>query len=289
LTEIEHGVIIDGLAIARKLRGKLRKQIEAMAAEGVVPSLDVILVGDDEASQVYVQNKEKICQRLGVRSRTHLLPASVSQSQLERKIAEVSDDSTVDGILLQLPLPKGLDANKAVSLIDPVRDVDGLHAINTGRMFSGHPGLRPCTPMGCIALLDEISCDPSGKRAVVIGRSNLIGRPIAFMLLQRNATVTICHSHTVDLANEVRSGDIVIAAVGQPEIIRGDWLKKGAVVIDVGINRLPDGKLVGDVAFAEALPQVSAITPVPGGVGPMTITMLLYNTVEAARTRRQIQ
>ncbi len=269
------------------MRGKLRLEIEGLIAEGITPGLDVVLVGDDAPSQIYVRNKERSCERLGIRSRVHRLRADTSQAQLEDLIRELNQDDSVDGILVQLPLPKGFDTESALALIDPTKDVDGLHTVNQGLLMSGYDGLRPCTPLGCIAMIDSISYDISGKKAVVVGRSNLVGKPVLHLLLQRNATVTICHSRTQDLAAEVRAADIVIAAVGQPELVKGEWIKEGAVVIDVGINRLEDGSLVGDVEFDAAKERALAITPVPGGVGPMTITMLLYNTVEAARKRRK--
>lgn len=287
MIDSERGQLLDGRALSREMRGKLKQEIEALVAAGLTPGLDVVLVGEDAPSQIYVRNKERSCQRLGIRSRVHRLPSEVSQEALESLIQDLNLDDEVDGILVQLPLPKGLDADSVLALIDPAKDVDGLHTTNQGLLMAGRSGLRPCTPLGCMAMLDSIGYDCSGKKAVVVGRSNLVGKPVAHLLLQRNATVTLCHSRTKDLASEVQSADVVIAAVGRPELVQGDWIKDGAVVIDVGINRLEDGTLVGDVAFESASQKALAITPVPGGVGPMTITMLLYNTVEAAKRRRK--
>lgn len=271
------------------MRGELKTEIEALIAQGLTPGLDVVLVGDDAPSQIYVRNKQRSCERLGIRSRVHRLEASTPQEELEQLIRDLNQDDEVDGILVQLPLPKGLDAKPVLELIDPAKDVDGLHLINQGRLLAGEDGLQPCTPLGSMALIDSIDYELSGKKAVVVGRSNLVGKPVAQLLLQRNATVTMCHSRTQDLAGEVGQADVVIAAVGYPELIKGSWIKEGAVVVDVGINRLDDGTLVGDVEFGEAQKRAMAITPVPGGVGPMTITMLLYNTVDAARRRRGSQ
>ncbi len=286
MTSAEQGMLLDGKALARKMRGELRGEIEALVAQGLTPGLDVVLVGEDPPSQIYVRNKQRSCERLGIRSRVHRLEATTPQSDLEQLIRDLNQDDEVDGILVQLPLPKGLDAKPVLELIDPAKDVDGLHLINQGRLLAGEEGLQPCTPLGSIALIDSIGYDISGKKAVVVGRSNLVGKPVAQLLLQRNATVTMCHSRTQDLAAEVSQADIVIAAVGYPELVKGSWIKEGAVVVDVGINRRDDGSLVGDVEFEESQKRALAITPVPGGVGPMTITMLLYNTVDAAKRRR---
>lgn len=274
--------IIDGKAVA----ALVRKDVAAKAAEfeawaGFPPGLSVVLVGDDPASQVYVRSKEKACQEVGFHSQVFRLPASTPQSELLALIDTLNKDPRVHGILVQFPLPEGFDQTAVINAIDPAKDVDGLHPLNAGRLASGLPGLVPCTPKGIMRLIQTTGVDLTGKMAVVIGRSNLVGKPIAAMLLAANATVTIAHSRTVDLPNVVRQADLVVAAVGRKELVRGDWLKPGAIVIDVGINRV-EGKLYGDVAFAEALEVVSAITPVPGGVGPMTIAMLLENTLEAA-------
>ena len=280
------GENIDGKAIAKKVRAEVRERAEAFAARyGRKPGLEVVLVGDDPASQVYVRSKEKAAEKCGLQGAVHRLPADTTQEQLEAKVLELNADDSVDGILVQLPLPKGLDAQSMLDLLDPEKDVDGLHPTSAGLLAVGRPGLRPCTPSGCMRLLDEVGCDPKGLQAVVLGRSDLVGKPIAQMLLQRHATVTIAHSRTTNTEELVRSADIVVAAVGRPGLVRGDWIKPGAVVLDVGINRLDDGTLAGDVAFAEAKESASFITPVPGGVGPMTIAMLLMNAVRAAEAR----
>jgi methylenetetrahydrofolate dehydrogenase (NADP+)/methenyltetrahydrofolate cyclohydrolase len=280
--------LIDGRAVAKATRLALKEKVATLAEKGVVPGLDVILVGDDPASQVYVRSKQRACERLGIRSRLHKREASTSQVELEELIQSLNDDDTVDGILLQLPLPKGLNADAAIAKIDPLKDVDGLHTVNLGRLVCNLPGPRPCTPAGCIALLQSIGYELSGKHAVVVGRSNLVGKPLAMLLLHQNATVTMCHSRTADLEAEVRRADVVVAAVGRVGLIPGDWLKPGAVVLDVGINRLEDGSLTGDVDFEGAQANAAAITPVPGGVGPMTIATLLCNTYEQACVRRGI-
>jgi methylenetetrahydrofolate dehydrogenase (NADP+)/methenyltetrahydrofolate cyclohydrolase len=241
-----------------------------------------VLVGDDPASQVYVNSKEKMSGQVGMRGLAHRMPASTSQRELLDKVAALNADVGVDGILVQLPLPKGLDAHAVVQSIDPGKDVDGLHPVNAGLLATGGSGLRPCTPSGCMRLIAETGVSLVGKRALVVGRSNLVGKPIAFMLLEQHATVTLAHSKTVDLAHYVADSDIVIAAVGVPELIKGAWIKRGAVVIDVGMNRLADKRLVGDVEFEAAKERAGFITPVPGGVGPMTIAMLLQNTLVAA-------
>lgn len=280
--------LIDGRAVAKTTRLALKEKVAALATKDVVPGLDVILVGDDPASEIYVRNKQRACERLGMNSRLHKRDASITQDELEALIRSCNEDDTVDGILLQLPLPKGLDADAAVACIDPAKDADGLHPVNLGRLLCGLPGPRPCTPAGCLTLLDSIDYDLKGKKAVVVGRSMLVGKPISLLLLARNATVTMCHSRTQDLEGEVRSADVVVAAVGRTELIKGDWLKPGAVVLDVGINRQEDNSLRGDVEFDAALSKAAAITPVPGGVGPMTIATLLSNTFDLACARRGI-
>jgi methylenetetrahydrofolate dehydrogenase (NADP+)/methenyltetrahydrofolate cyclohydrolase len=278
--------IIDGKAIAEKVRAEVRERAEAFRASvGRKPGLEVILVGDDPASQVYVKNKEAAAGKAGLHGAVHRLPGDTSQAALLSKIRELNADGAVDGILVQLPVPKHIDPLAVVDAIDPSKDVDGLTPESAGRLWVGRKGLRPCTPHGCMRLLDEAGVALDGARAIVIGRSNLVGKPIAAMLLERNATVLLAHSRTKDLADRVREADVVIAAVGKAELVRGEWIREGAVVIDVGINRQPDGKLVGDVDFAGASQRARAITPVPGGVGPMTIAMLLSNTVDAAVAR----
>jgi methylenetetrahydrofolate dehydrogenase (NADP+) / methenyltetrahydrofolate cyclohydrolase len=282
--------IIDGKAFADGLRRRIAAEVqEIKAARNVVPGLAVVLVGENPASQVYVRNKTRQTKEVGMNSWEHRLAASTSQSDLLGLIARLNADPQVDGILVQLPLPKHIDSSKVLDAIDPAKDVDGFHVVNVGRLATGLPGLVPCTPLGCLMLLKDRLGDLSGKRALVLGRSNIVGKPVAQLLLQENCTVTIAHSRTRDLAAECRRAEILIAAVGKPEMVRGDWVQPGAVVIDVGINRVEsDGsaKLVGDVAFAEVEPIAGAITPVPGGVGPMTIACLLQNTLTAFRRRR---
>ncbi|WP_320056029.1 bifunctional methylenetetrahydrofolate dehydrogenase/methenyltetrahydrofolate cyclohydrolase FolD [Desulfuromonas thiophila] len=277
--------LIDGKALAARLRQQLTTEVEELRQRGVVPGLAVVLVGDDQASRVYVSMKEKACAQVGIFSAEHRLPAETSQQQLLELIGQLNQDRRIDGILVQLPLPGHIDENAIIAAIDPAKDVDGFHPVSVGRLAIGQPGFRSCTPFGVMKMLEDIGCDLNGKEVVVVGRSNIVGKPVALMCLAQNATVTLCHSRTRDLAAHVGRADVVIAAVGRPEMIQGDWIKPGAVVIDVGINRLADGRLVGDVAFEAAAARASAITPVPGGVGPMTITMLLYNTVESARQR----
>jgi len=280
--------IIDGKAAAATLRAEIGREVAAIRARsGLVPGLHVVLVGDDPASQVYVASKEKLAVEAGMNSVAHRLPAETTQEQLLAKLAELNADDTVDGILVQLPLPKHLDTEAVVDAIDPAKDVDGLHPVNAGRLAGGKAGgLVPCTPLGSMLLLREVLPSLSGLEAVVIGRSELVGRPVAQLLLQADCTVTIAHSRTRDLPGVVRRADIVVAAVGRPRMVEADWLKPGATVIDVGINRMPDGKLAGDVDFTEAVKVAGAITPVPGGVGPMTIACLLRNTLTAFRARR---
>jgi methylenetetrahydrofolate dehydrogenase (NADP+)/methenyltetrahydrofolate cyclohydrolase len=283
--------IIDGKAAAAALRAEIGSEIAAIKAQrDLVPGLDVVLVGDDPASRVYVASKEKLAAEIGMKSRAHRLPAETSEAELLAKLAELNADDAVDGILVQLPLPKHIDTGVIIDAIDPAKDVDGLHPVNAGRLASGKASaatlLVPCTPLGCMLLLRQTLPTLAGLEAVVIGRSELVGRPVAQLLLQADCTVTIAHSRTRDLASVVRRADIVVAAVGRPHFVKGGWIKPGATVIDVGINRLPDGKLVGDVDYAEALAVAGAITPVPGGVGPMTIACLLRNTLTAFKARR---
>lgn len=277
---------IDGKAIAKQVRKEVAKAAAAFEEKsGRKASLHVVLVGDDPASQVYVRAKERAAGKAGIEGAVHRLPATTTQQELLSLVNRLSSDEKVDGILVQLPLPKHLRAQPVLDALSPAKDVDGLTTENAGRLVDGRPGLRPCTPSGCMRLIQEAGCEPEGKRALVVGRSLLVGKPIALMLLEANATVTIAHSRTADLAARVAESDIVIAAVGRPEMIRGEWLKESAVVIDVGINRNDEGKLLGDVHYESALERAAAITPVPGGVGPMTIAMLLSNTVTAAERR----
>ena len=257
-----------------------------LRATGAAPTLAVVLVGDDPASAIYVRNKTRAAREANVDVRDHRLPATATQAELGALIDSLNRDSGVDGILVQMPLPPPLDPDAVVRALDPGKDVDGLHPANLGSLAQGRPRFVPCTPNGCMRLLREVDTQLDGARAVVIGRSLLVGKPIALLLSNANATVTMCHSRTRDLADEVRRADIVVAAVGRAELVRGDWIKPGAVVLDVGMNRKADGKLVGDVEFAAAAERARAITPVPGGVGPMTVAYLLENTVTAARWRR---
>jgi len=281
------GQIIDGTAIAAKLRGEVATAAAALrATKNIAPTLAVVLVGDDPASAVYVKSKTKAAREANVDVRDHKLPATTSQAELMQLVAALNADPVVDGILVQLPLPPHLDSDQVIRALDPAKDVDGLHPISLGYLAQGRPVFVPCTPKGCMRLLREVGADPAGQRAVVLGRSVLVGKPIALLLQNANATVTMCHSKTRDLPDEVRRADIVVAAIGRPEMVLGDWIKEGAVVLDVGINRTSEGKLVGDVQFTSAVQRARAITPVPRGVGPMTIACLLENTVEAAQRRR---
>ncbi len=278
--------ILDGKEIAAHVRAEVKRDAEAFAVvHGRTPRLEVVLVGEDPASQVYVRNKEKAAHEAGLRGSVLRLPADTTQAALLDCVRGLSADADVDGILVQLPLPAGLDAAAVVDAIDPSKDVDGLHPVNAGLLATGGRGLRPCTPSGCMRMLQEAGVDLRGKRALVLGRSNLVGKPVALMLLEAHATVTVAHSRTVDLAAECARADVLIAAVGQPRLVRADWVKEGAVVIDVGINRGADGKLCGDVDFDAVREKAGWLTPVPGGVGAMTIAMLLRNTVDAAFSR----
>lgn len=276
-------MLIDGKALAQQVRQEVKVRTEELyARHAVVPGLGVVLVGDDPASHVYVRNKEKACAEVGIASNEYLLPASVSQADLLGVVQQLNADPTIHGILVQLPLPEHIDTDQVLEAVLPTKDVDGFHPVNQGLLLSGREGFIACTPLGIMRMLDSIDCDPKGKNAVVVGRSNIVGKPVALLLLARHATVTVCHSRTVDLGAEVGRADIVVAAVGKLAAVRGEWIKPGAAVIDVGINRLPSGKLAGDVEFDVAKERASAITPVPGGVGPMTISMLLQNTVVSA-------
>ena len=277
---------IDGKAVAAKVRGEVAIAAAALAGRGITPTLAVVLVGDDPASAVYVRSKTKAAREAGVEPRDHKLAATTTQAELLALVERLNADPEVDGILVQMPLPAQIDSDAIIRAIDPAKDVDGLTATSLGYLAQGKPVFVPCTPKGCMRLLREVAIDPAGLRAVVIGRSLLVGKPISLLLQNANATVTMCHSRTRDLADEVRRADLVVAAIGKPELVRGDWIRDGAVVLDVGINRMPDGKLVGDVEFAAAAQRARAITPVPRGVGPMTIASLLENTVEAATRRR---
>jgi methylenetetrahydrofolate dehydrogenase (NADP+)/methenyltetrahydrofolate cyclohydrolase len=279
--------IIDGKAIAAELRGKLAIEVKRLAAEhGVTPGLAVVLAGNNPASESYVGSKAKVTVETGMRSFDHRLPEHVTQDELLALVRKLNADPAVHGILVQLPLPKQIDTQQVLSAIDPGKDVDGFHPINAGRLASGLPALVPCTPLGCVMLAKTVHPSLDGMNAVVIGRSNIVGKPVAQLLLAENATVTVTHSRTRDLPAACRRADLLVAAIGRPELVRGDWIKPGATVIDVGINRVPGtagkSRIVGDVAFGEAAEVAGAITPVPGGVGPMTIACLMVNTVRAA-------
>ncbi len=285
--------IIDGKQIAAELRGRVAEAVAGLKEQhGIAPGLAVVLVGEDPASQVYVGSKAKQTVEAGMRSFEHRLPAETGEAELLALVAQLNADDAVDGILVQLPLPKHINSTKVLEAIDPAKDVDGFHPINAGRLATGERALAPCTPVGCIILAKTVAPSLKGLEAVVVGRSNIVGKPVAQLLLREDCTVTIAHSRTRDLPGVVRRADLLIAAVGRPQMIEGSWIKPGAIVIDVGINRIPaaNGKtrLVGDVDFASAKQVAGAITPVPGGVGPMTVACLLRNTVEAACARRGI-
>jgi methylenetetrahydrofolate dehydrogenase (NADP+) / methenyltetrahydrofolate cyclohydrolase len=277
--------IIDGKAIAARMRETIAADTAALKTKGAIPGLAVVLVGEDPASRVYVSMKEKACEKAGIYSDEHKLSEQTSETELLNLIDALNKDVRIDGILVQLPLPGHIDEGKVLETISPAKDVDGFHPYNVGRLVTGNPLFQPCTPYGIMQMLKQSGVDLNGKEVVVVGRSNIVGKPVALMCLAEHATVTICHSRTKDLAEQVRRADVVIAAVGRPEMIKGDWIKPGAVVIDVGVNRVGEKKLVGDVEFEAAKERAGAITPVPGGVGPMTITMLLFNTVESAKRR----
>lgn len=279
--------IIDGKTISADLRGKVTDTVHRLRRDrGVVPGLAVVLVGENPASEVYVRNKSKAVAESGMQAFDRKLPATASEAELIDLIDKLNNDEQVNGILVQLPLPKQIDTQKVIAAIDPAKDVDGFHPLNVGRLASGLPALVPCTPMGCVRLAKTVHSSLAGLEAVVIGRSNIVGRPVAQLLVNENATVTIAHSKTSDLEGVCRRADLLVAALGRPEMVRGDWIKPGATIIDVGINRVPGdsgkSRIVGDVDFVEASKTAGAITPVPGGVGPMTIACLLLNTLRAA-------
>lgn len=274
--------IIDGRAVAAKVKQEAASRAASLAKAGIPCGLAVVLVGEDPASSVYVRNKRRDCAQCGITSFDYDLPATTTQAELDDLLARLNNDSQVSGILVQMPLPAHLDAERAVAQISPEKDVDGFHPVNLGRLMRGLPGPRPCTPAGVMRLLREYGIDPAGKRAVVFGRSTIVGKPMALMLMEADATVTICHSRTPNKVETSHQADIVVSAIGHAELVKADWMKPGAVVIDVGMNRNAEGKLCGDVDFAEVEPVAGAITPVPGGVGPMTRAMLMLNTVVAA-------
>ena len=273
--------ILDGKSISAEIRSSVKEDVVKLKARGITPTLAVVLVGEDPASKVYVGQKEKNCEETGIASRKYTLPAETTQEELLALVKKLNDDKDVHGILVQFPLPKHLNETAVLAAMNPEKDVDGFHALNVGRLFSGQHGFEPCTPKGIITLIERTGVPIDGQNAVVIGRSNIVGKPVAAMLLSRNATVTITHSKTKNLPEIVKQADIVVAAIGKPRFVTADMIKEGAIVIDVGISRLPEG-LIGDVDFEAAAKKASWITPVPGGVGPMTIAMLLQNTLKAA-------
>lgn len=274
--------LIDGNALSAQLRGDVARRAQALRAQGITPGLAVVLVGDNPASQVYVRNKVKACQDNGLHSVLEKYDSSMTEEQLLARVESLNQDPKIHGILVQLPLPSHIDAQKVIEAISPAKDVDGFHIASAGALMTGMPGFWPCTPYGCMKMLESIGYELRGKHAVVIGRSNIVGKPMALMLLQKDATVTICHSRTKDLKAQTLQADVIVAAVGQPNVLTADMVKPGAVVLDVGMNRNSEGKLCGDVDFAGVRQVAGYITPVPGGVGPMTITMLLINTLQAA-------
>jgi methylenetetrahydrofolate dehydrogenase (NADP+)/methenyltetrahydrofolate cyclohydrolase len=287
--------IIDGKKIAQQMREELKKEIEHLKAKGIVPGLGVVLVGQDPASQSYVRSKERACEKIGIYSDDNRLPAETTQNELLKLIAKMNEDHKIDGILVQLPLPEQIDEQAVLLAIDPNKDVDGFHPVNIGKMVAGQKAFLPCTPHGIIQLLIQSGVTIEGSHVVIVGRSNIVGKPLANLLIQkapnRNATVTVCHTRTKNISEQTRQADILIAAAGKPDTITDDMIKDGAVVIDVGVNRVEDPskekgyRLVGDVDFESVKEKAGLITPVPGGVGPMTITMLLYNTVESAKRK----
>ena len=274
--------LLMGKEVSARIKGELRTEAEKLKAQGINPGLAVIIVGEDPASQVYVRNKEKACEECGIYSEKYALPEETTQEELLKLIDELNHKESISGILVQLPVPKHINEEAIINAIDPKKDVDAFHPVNVGKIMVGNYDFVPCTPAGVMELIKESGIDVSGKECVVVGRSNIVGKPQAMLLLHQNGTVTICHSRTKDLAEKTRQADILVAAVGIPNFIKGDMIKPGAVVIDVGINRMPDKKLCGDVEFATAEKVAGAITPVPGGVGPMTIAMLMKNTIRAA-------
>lgn len=275
--------IIDGKQIAKKKQEEIAREVEKLKSEGIIPGLVVILVGNNPASRTYVKSKEKTCVELGMNSVLIELPETVSEDELLSKIEELNQDSSIHGILIQLPLPKHINETKVIETIIPEKDVDGFHPINIGRMMTGQDAFLPCTPFGVMVMLEEMNIPIEGKHVVVVGRSNIVGKPSGQLFLNKNATVTYCHSKTTDLKAITTQADILVAAVGRVDFITSEHVKEGAVVIDVGINRNSEGKLCGDVSYAEVKEKASYITPVPGGVGPMTITMLMYNTLKSAK------
>ncbi len=281
-------IIINGKEIAARVRARIAESVKALEAQKIKPGLAVVIVGNDPASKVYVRNKHRACEEVGIYSEVHELSEDTSENELLALIEKLNKDPKLNGILVQLPLPKHLHDKTVIDAIDPVKDVDAFSEVNVGRIMLGDYNFLPCTPAGVMELLRESGIDPSGRTCVIVGRSNIVGKPMAMLLLHANGTVTICHSRTQNLAEVTKTADILVVAIGKADFINGDMVKEGAVVIDVGMNRRPDGKLTGDVDFASVEPKASYITPVPGGVGPMTITMLLENTLRAAKLQNGI-
>jgi len=280
--------LLDGKKLSKKIKERIKKEVEELkATRGITPGLAVILVGDDPASHTYVKMKEKACEEVGIYSIVHKMPASITQAEIEETIRLMNQNPNIDGILVQLPLPKHIDTTKILELIDPAKDVDGFHPYNFGRLVQGLDTFAPCTPLGVMELLREYDIDVKGLDACVVGASNIVGKPMAALLLNDFATVDVCHIYTKDLQSHTKRADLLVVGVGKPGLIRADMVKEGAIVVDIGINRLEDGRLVGDVEFDEVSEKASYITPVPGGVGPMTIAMLLANTIKAARSRKK--
>ena len=275
--------ILDGKVVAAKVQAAVAEGVGALRTRGVHPALAVVLVGEDPASKVYVGGKRRACQAVGIAARDHLFPQGLDEADLLALVRELNLDRSVHGILVQLPLPSGIDEDRVIAAVDPAKDVDGFHPENLGRLLAGMPGVRPCTPAGVMEILDHYGIDLKGAEAVVVGRSRIVGKPLAQLFLERHATVTVCHTRTRELAAHTRRAEVLAVAVGRPAVVTGRMVQHDAVVVDIGVNRLPDGKLAGDVDFATVSPHVRAITPVPGGVGPMTIAMLMRNTLDAAR------
>jgi methylenetetrahydrofolate dehydrogenase (NADP+)/methenyltetrahydrofolate cyclohydrolase len=278
-------MILDGKATSKKIKDELKEKVSMLAQKGIVPTLAVVIVGDDPASHVYVRNKKRACEYIGIKSLSYELTSQASEDEVLRLVEELNSNPDVNGILVQLPLPSHISEEKVIMAIDPKKDVDGFHPISVGNLSIGNPGFVSCTPYGIIELLKRYDIPISGKKCVIVGRSNIVGKPIAMLLLRENGTVTLCHSRTADLKKECREADILIAAIGRPKMITDEYVKEGVVVVDVGINRLEDNSLCGDVDYEKVAPLASYITPVPGGVGPMTIAMLMTNVVESAEVK----
>lgn len=276
-------IVIDGKGLAAKVRARAAEDVASLKLDGVIPGLAVILVGDDQASATYVRSKLRDCQECGIASFDYKLAADAQQAEVLQLVGRLNDDPAVTGILVQMPLPAHLDAEEIIGAISPIKDVDGFHPVSLGRLVRGLPGLRPCTPAGIMAMLDEYGIDLAGKNAVIVGRSSIVGKPMAFMLLERDATISVAHSRTCGLDEVCRSADVLVVACGIPKLVKGDWVRPGATVIDVGMDRDENGKLCGDVDYDDVFDVAGAITPVPGGVGPMTRAMLMSNVVAAAR------